>query len=206
MKKIKPFALCGASVAFVMVGATAVIADPAAGDPYTQNPTPQERAQTQQLNDSAANDATTSTAAVQDQNAANQAQYQAQQDQYQNDRAHYAAQRARYLDERAAFNFDRTHPGAWWHERYGRATLDHFYAIPRDELAGLRMVREDGYMVGRITEVMRRDDGKVLRVHVELRDGERAWIDARDVRYDPDDRIVFTDLSAGAIYDLAANS
>lgn len=206
MKKIKTIALCGASVAFVMVGATAVIADPAAGDPYTQNPTPQERAQTQQLNSSAANDTTTSNAAVQSQNDANQAQYQAQQDQYQNDRAHYAAQRARYLDERAAFNFDRTHPSRWWHDRYGRATLNHFYDIPRDELVGLRIVRDNGYMVGRISEVTRRDDGKVLRMHVELRDGERAWIDARDVRYDPVDRIVFTDLSAGAIYDLAANS
>jgi ribosomal 30S subunit maturation factor RimM len=204
MRKMKTLALC--SVALMMAGATTVLADPAAGDPYTQNPTPQERAQTQQLNDNAANDAATRTSAAQQQNDVNQAQYQAQQDQYEDARARYAAQRARYLDERAEYNFDRSHPYAWWHERYESATLNHFYDIPRAELIGLRIVRENGYMVGRISDVMRRDDGKVLRVRVELRDGERAWIDARDVRFDPIDRIVFTDLSAGAIYDLAANS
>ena len=32
-------------------------------------------------------------------------------------------------------------------------------------------------------------------VRIEFRDGESAWVKARDLRYDPDDRIVFTDLS-----------
>jgi len=204
--KLKSLALCGASVAFLSIGATAVMADPASGDPYTQNPTPQERAQTQDLNAQASDSAMQDSSSAQSQNDANQAQYQQQQAQYQNDRAHYAAQRERYLDQRADFNFDRTHPDTWWHDRYDHATLNHFYDIPRAELVDLRVSRENGYRVGRIADVQRRDDGKIMRVSVELRDGERAWVDARNLRYDPDDRIIFTDLSAAAIYDMAANS
>jgi hypothetical protein len=204
--KLKTLALCGASVAVMTIGATAVIADPVAGDPYTQNPTPQERAQTQQLNSQASDTAVQQTDAQAQTNADNQAQYQQQQQQYQNDRQHYAAQRDRYLDERADFNFDRTHPETWWHDRYEHATLNRFYDIPRAELVDLRVARENGYSVGRIADVMRRDDGKIERVRIALRDGEMAWVSARDLRYDPDDRIVFTDLSATAIYDMAANS
>lgn len=206
MKKMKTLALCGASVAFVMVGATAVIADPASGDPYTQNPTPQERAQTQQLNNGAANDAVTSTSAAQSQDNANQAQYRQQQDQYQSDMDRYHAQQDRYHDQRAQYEYDRSHPYAWWHERYTRATLNRFYDIPRTELIDLRVMREDGYTVGRIREIDRHDDGRVEAVRIVFRDGEAAWVKARDLRYDPDDRIVFTDLSVVELHDLARNS
>jgi hypothetical protein len=204
--KLKTLALCGTGVAFMMVGATTVIADPASGDPYTQNPTPQERAQTQQLNNGAANDAATGMSAVQSQNDANQAQYQQQQDQYQNDRGRYEAQQDRYRDQRAEYNYDRSHPYAWWHDRYARATLNRFYDIPRAELVDLRVVREDGYSVGRITEVDRKGDGRVAAVRIVFRDGEAAWVKARDLRYDLDDRIVFTDLSVVELRDLAHNS
>jgi hypothetical protein len=197
--KLKSLALCGASVAFMAMGATSVIADPASGDPYTQNPTPQERQQTQQLNAQSSDSAVQSTSAVQSDNDANQAQYNAQQDQYQNDKAHYDAQRAEY-------DYDRSHPGAWWHERYDTATLNHFYDIPRAELVDLRVMREDGYTVGRIREIDRHGDGHVDAVRIAFRDGELAWVKARDLRYDPDNRIVFTDLSVVELHDLARNS
>jgi hypothetical protein len=206
MMKLKSLALCGASIAFVTLGTTASIADPAAGDPYTQNPTPQERAQTQQLNSRASDDAVQSTSAVQDQNDANQAQYDAQQQQYQNDQDRYEAQKDRYLDQRAEYEYDRSHPYAWWHDRYTAATLNHFYDIPRTELIDLRVMREDGYTVGRIREIDRHGDGRVSAVRVVFRDGESAWVKARDLRYDPDDRIVFTNLSVIELHDLARNS
>lgn len=204
--KIKSLALCGASVAFMAVGATSVIADPATGDPYTQNPTPQERQQTQGLNAQSSDDAVQSTSAVQSQDDANQAQYQQQQDQYQNDKARYDAQKDHYLDQRAEYNYDRSHPGTWWHDRYDTATLNHFYDIPRAELVDLRVMREDGYTVGRIREIDRHGDGRVAAVRIAFRDGELAWVKARDLRYDPDDRIVFTDLSVVELHDLAKNS
>lgn len=204
--KLKSLALCGASIALITMGATAAIADPASGDPYTQNPTPQERAQTQQLNSRASDDAMRSTSAVQDQNDANQAQYNAQQQQYQNDQDRYQAQKDRYLDQRAEYNYDRSHPYTWWHDRYDRASLNHFYDIPRAELIDLRVMREDGFTVGRIREIDRHGDGRVEAVRVVFHNGESAWVKARDLRYDPDDRIVFTDLSVVELQDLARNS
>jgi hypothetical protein len=204
--KLLTLVLSSTSALLLSFGATAVLADPAAGDPYTQNPTPQERAQTQQLNGQASADAQQSTSAATAQNDANQAQYQQQQDQYQNDQAHYQAQKDRYLDERAEYNFDHSHPGAWWHERYERASLNHFYDIPRTELVDMRVVRDDGFVLGHIRTIDRAPDGRVESVQIRFRNGESAWVKARDLRYDLDDRIVFTDLSYPEIRELERNS
>src|SRR5579862_84533 len=106
-------------------------------DPYTHNPTPEERAQTQQLNDQAQGQATSDTDASQagqQQYQQQQQQYQDQQQRYQNDQQAYRDQQQDYWDQRADYNYDRTHPGGWWHDRYERASLNHFYDIPRSEL------------------------------------------------------------------------
>ena len=194
------------STAALLIGTVSATADPAAGNPYTQNPTPQERAQTQQLNTRASDEAQQSTTAVQTQNDANQVQYQQQQDQYQDDQARYQAQKDRYLDERAEYNFDRSHPYAWWHERYGRATLNRFYDIPRTELIDMRVIRDDGFVLGRIRDVDRAPDGRVTAVRIGFRNAGSVWVKARNLRYDPDDRIVFTDLSYPEIRVLERNS
>ena len=76
---------------------------------------------------------------------AQQDEYQDQQQRYQHDQQAYSAQQQNYWDERADYNFDRTHPGAWWHDRYQQASLNHFYDLPRSELVDLRVVREDGF-------------------------------------------------------------
>jgi hypothetical protein len=181
----------------------------AQNDPYTHNPTPEERAQTQQLNDQAQGQAATDTdgsAAGQAQYQQQQQDYQNQQQRYQNDQQAYQAQQQNYWDERADYNYDRTHPGGWWHDRYERASLNHFYDIPRSELIDLRVATEDGFRVGRISELDRHADGRVATVRIEFRDGESAWIKARDLRYDPDDRIVFTDLSLHELRQIARNS
>jgi hypothetical protein len=198
-------ALGSAGALLIGLGAGTAFADPAAGDPYTQNPTPQERAQTQQLNVQAS-EAAQATSDAQMQNDAAQAQYQQQQDQYQNDRARYQAQKDRYLDERAEYNFDRSHPYAWWHERYARATLNRLHDIPRTELIDLRVVRDDGFVLGHIRNVDRAPDGRVMAVQVRFRNGDLIWVKARTLRYDVDDRIVFTDLSYPEIRELDRNS
>jgi multidrug efflux pump subunit AcrA (membrane-fusion protein) len=178
-------------------------------DPYTHNPTPEERAQTQQLNDQAQGQASTDNDASdmgQQQYQQQQQQYQDQQQRYQHDQQAYSAQQQNYWDERADYNFDRTHPGAWWHDRYQQASLNHFYDIPRSELIDLRVATDDGFRVGRISELDRHDDGRVSSVRIEFRDGESAWVHARDLRYDPADRIVFTDLSLHELRQIARNS
>ena len=188
---------------------TAGLALAQSNDPYTHNPTPEERAQTQQLNDQAQGQATSDTdasQASQQQYQQQQQQYQDQQQRYQNDQQAYQSQQQDYWDQRADYNYDRTHPGGWWHDRYARASLNHFYDIPRSELIDLRVATEDGFRVGRISELDRHEDGRVATVRIEFRDGESAWVKARDLRYDPDDRIVFTDLSLRELRQIARNS
>jgi hypothetical protein len=205
--KLRNMALLSAAI-FAIAGGTAA-ADPAAGNPYTQNPTSQERAQTQQLNTQAASDAEVPpqpTAADQAQYQAQQEQYQAQQEQYENDQSRYQVQQDRYRDERAEFYYDRSHPYTWWRDRYERASLNRFYDVPREELIDLRVVRDDGFTIGRIREFERAPDGRVAAVKIVFRNGGIAWIRARDLRYDPDDRIVFTDLTVPELRDLARNS
>lgn len=204
--KLRTLVLSTTTSLLFALGTASAFADPAAGDPYTQNPTPGERAQTQQLNSQAATDAQQSIGATQAQSDAAQAQYQQQQDQYQDDQARYQAQKDRYLDERAEYNFDRSHPSVWWHDRYERASLNHFYDIPRAELIDLRVMRDDGFTLGRIREVDRHPDGRVEAVRIVFRNGDSVWVKARDLRYDIDDRIVFTDLTYPEIRELERNS
>lgn len=196
--KIRNLALSGAGALALTVGA----AFAEGNDPYTHNPTPQEQAQTQDLNSQAVGQAASDA----DTQGAAQQQYQDQQSQYQQQMGQYQAQQDRYRDDRAEYNYDRSHPATWWHERFEHATLNHFYDVPRAELIDLRVAREDGYTVGRIREIDRHGDGRVAAVRVVFRDGESAWLKARDLRYDPEDRIVFTDLSVGELHDLARNS
>jgi hypothetical protein len=205
--KLRNLAL--SSAAILAIAAGAACADPAAGNPYTQNPTPDERAQTQQLNAQAASDAQVPpqpTPADQTQYQVQQDQYQAQQQQYENDQMRYQAQQDRYRDERAEFFYDRSHPYTWWRDRYERASLDLFYGVPRDELIDLRVVRDDGFTIGRIRGYERASDGRVAAVKIVFRNGGVAWIKARDLRYDPDSRIVFTDLTVPELREIARNS
>ena len=204
---LRNIALCSAGILAITIGAAT--ADPAAGDPYTQNPTPQERAQTQQLNSAASQDAQVPAQPMPDDQAqyqTQQDQYQSQQDRYQHDQQRYQAQQDRYRDERAEFYYDRSHPYTWWHDRYTRASLNLFYGVPREELVDLRVVRDDGCTIGRIHELARAPDGRVAAVKIVFRNGGIAWIKARDLRYDPDDRIVFTDLSEPELRELVRNS
>ena len=127
-------------------------------------------------------------------------------DRSQDNQARYQAQKDRYLDERAEYNYDRSHPYAWWHERYERATLNHFYDIPRAELIDLRVLRDDGFMLGRIREVDRHPDGRVAAVQIVFRNGDSVWVKAHNLRYDIDDHLVFTDLSYPEIRELERNS
>jgi hypothetical protein len=205
--KLRNIALLSAG--FFAIAGGAAFADPAAGNPYTQNSTPQERAQTQQLNAQAASDAQAPpqpTAADQAQYQALQDQYQAQQEQYADDQAQYRAQQDRYRDERAEFYYDRSHPYGWWRDRYERASLNLFYDLPRDELIDLRVVRDDGFTIGRIRGYERASDGRIAAVKIVFRNGGVAWIRAHDLRFDPDNRIVFTDLTVPELRELARSS
>jgi hypothetical protein len=202
---LKALALSSASILVLTIGTAFAAGD----DPYTHNSTPAEQQQTQQLNTQAQDQAVTQDAQG-DADAANQAQtqqqYQDSQAQYQQSQTQYQADLQYYRDQRAEYNYDRRHPETWWHSRYERASLQHFYDIPRAELVDLRVIRDNGYRIGLIRDIDRADDGRVVRVKIALRNGDSAWVPARDLRYDPENHLVFTDLSVKDIYAMGGNS
>lgn len=200
--KTRILLLAGAAAALAL--SRAALADPEAGNPYTQNPTPEERAQTQQLNAGQYDEVQRHAERVEAQESASQAAYALERRRYDNARARYATESARYRVERAQYDDDRLRPAEWWRARYERATLDDFHAAPSDALIDLEVVRDDGLSVGHVTGVDRRD-GRIDRVKIVLADGERAWVDADELRYDPDDGILFTDLSRSDLREMARN-
>ncbi len=211
--KIQHIALAG--TAMVALTGAILIASPVFGQDnypnypsnyYNTNPTPEERAQTSQLNNQQAEDQGMSAEGqtgvqVQQQNDAAQERYQQQQDQYQAQRQQYENEKDRYRDRLAHYYYDRRHPAEWWRAHYYSASLDGFYRLPRAELLGREVTERDGLVIGTISDVDRYPDGRVARVRVSLNGGRAAWIDRANLRYDADDRVVFTDLPADDLYD-----
>lgn len=186
--KLRSLTLGTAALAGTLLLAGSSFAEPSV---YNTNPTPAERAATQQLNDTAADrardDTTTNDAAHDNYNAA--------RSDYDRNLQNYDAQRAAYERDRA--RYDREHGGYAhrWDAFYG---FDHFRdvtAMPSRDLVGLSVSTRGGDHVGRIRDVDSNRDGRITRVAVGIRGGDTAWIDADDLRYDPNTRAVFTDLT-----------
>jgi hypothetical protein len=180
----------------------------------TTHSTPQEQADTANLNNQAANDAASTNAAANDQANANNSQYQTQQLQYQeqlqqNQRAQqdyqqksadYADQAARYESLRARYAAERAayHRGPW-PDRYARATIDQYTA----DLLGQRVEILNGDRVGTVKDVARASDGRVEALLVELDSDKMVWIDRADIRYDRTDGIVMTNLDRTDLHQMA---
>lgn len=168
------------------------------GMPTTQS-TPEEKAQTAQLNDQAAltdAQAQNQASANNDQYQAQQQQYQQQQQQYQDQLQHHQVQqeryenrtamyedlRARYAAERAAYHRD-IWPGRQW------------IVIERDaHPIGERVELISGNRVGTVIDTARAPDGNVEALLVRLDNSKIVWIDTQDIRYNRADGVVMTDL------------
>ena len=154
----------------------------------SQDSSPAERAQTNELN---ANVSAANAAAQSDYDAARAAyerslnSYDARQATYDNDRARYEAQRQDYERNRAQ------RWGAFRdHDRY------HDIASFRStDLVGRMVATRSGGRIGRIRDVDFSPDGRVARIAIEIRYGRVAWLYADDVRYDPRSRAILIDLS-----------
>lgn len=188
--------------------AAAFIAAPVAAEEnyYHQNPTPEERAQTQTLNDAA--QPGTVPPAAQDTYDAQQQEYQRQQAEYQQKSADYEAQRDRYAAQRAHYAAQRD---AYYAEISGdpwlvptvaapawpdEVRLNRLYVIsdPARELVRAPIVDGNGHWVGRVRDV-ETDDGYVRRVKVYLyRDHRYVWVRPSLLRYDASDGVLFTHL------------
>ena len=186
---------------------------------YSGNPpqvsTPQEKAQTQQLNTQAQGGTTASPAALNGQggdvnapsaeNQARQAQYEDQQAQYEQDRARYEAQRRHY--ERNIHRYDEA--------RYHFTDYPHRFAYhydnlrpldtlpePSEQLANAPIEDRDGVWVGRIRSVVTGVDGRPIRVEVALNHRVSVWVNPGSLRFDPEEKIAFTDLTRADFWDM----
>jgi hypothetical protein len=160
---------------------------------------PAERAQTGTLN-TQESDSGGTTEDGQPGNVAD-AQYKDQMLRYRAEQEQYKGQKDQYQSRLERYEYDRSHPSEWWSANYDHATLTSFYSIPHHDLIGKEVDGRDGMRLGRIRDVEREQDGQVERVDVALAFNRAAWIDARHLRYDAADQVMFTDVSADELYD-----
>jgi hypothetical protein len=209
--KFPILAVSGLALSAFVIGGPALAQDhvDANGLPTTHS-TPEEHAQTNDLNAqvSGANNAADQQAGAADaQYQASQQQYQNQlqqnqaaQEDYQEKSATYASQtaayenlRARYAAERAAY-----HRGVW-PDRWSRWTLDEANA----DLMGQRVEILGGDHVGTVTDIARAPNGHVEALYVKLDSGKEVWIDQADIRYDAGGRVVMTNLASTDLRHMA---
>jgi hypothetical protein len=192
-------ALCGLLVGLTG-GAMAQTADNPAM-PSTHS-TPAEQAQTNRLNNAAANDAASANQAAEQTNAQAQQRYQGQQQQYQAAQQNYAAETARYQADRARYAAERAHyRRSEWAPRYADELI-----VMRKDLIGMR-VMTDGHNVGHVQTMATSPDGHVEALRIALRRGGAAvWIDASDLRFDMQNHVVVTDLSRHDLHEMARES
>lgn len=175
----------------------------------TTHSTPEEQAQTAEINKQAAAGNAAADAKT-DANDANyqsqQQQYQQQQQQYQNqldrnqaqqqqyrDRtAAYEGLRARYAAERAAY-----HRGIW-------PDRERWVIVERgDNLIGERVQLLSGNRVGTVIDTAHASDGSVAALLVRLDSDKIVWIDSTDIRYNRADGVLMTNLEASDLRHMA---
>ena len=161
----------------------------------SQDSSPAERAQADQLNSDAANRAHSDT----DANSAAQSDYDAARAAYESNLNDYDARKASYDNDRASFearrhDYERNRDQRWAafrdHDRYhGIASLH------SSDLVGKVVSTRGGERIGRIHDVDYAPDGRVNRIAIAVRYDRVAWLYADDVRYDPRSRTILIDLS-----------
>jgi hypothetical protein len=177
----------------------------------TTHSTPQEQAETAQINKQAAAAAGSTVADAQtDANNAQyqsqQQQYQQQQQQYQNQLAHNQAQQEHYRDRTAAYEGLRLryaaeraayHRGLW-------PDRDRWVVVQRgDELVGERVQLLSGNRVGTVIDTAHSGDGVVEALLVRLDNDKIVWIDAGDIRYNRADGVLMTNLESSDLHHMA---
>ena len=189
---------------------------------YAGNPpqvsTPEEKAQTQQLNQSAQDGTTVSPKALngdpdgatidQAHRDTTNAQYQQQQQDYQDRKATYDAQRDQY--ERDIHRYDEAryyytdYPHAYRY-RFGQDDkLRQLYLIadPTHQIANAPVEGRNGEWVGRVRNTETAPDGRPLRVEIALNRRVSVWVSPDHLRFDAADHVIFTDLSRADLWNM----
>ncbi|MGH6872982.1 MAG: hypothetical protein ACREHE_15915 [Rhizomicrobium sp.] len=212
----------GSAAGLSLIGAL-TIATPSfaqdAGNP-PQVSTPSEKQETRQLNDQGT-DGTTANPAQLNGNASapsaspsqvqydqNKQRYDQQQDQYRHDQDRYRNEHARYDRENRRYDV-REYAWDYPHRVYvyhyaDTPDLQRLYLIaqPEQQLASVPIEGPNGQWVGRVRNIETGVDGRPFRVEVALNRRVSVWVPAGDFRYDPEDRILFTDMNRDQLWDM----
>jgi hypothetical protein len=200
-------------VAAAAIGATAALAQSNYDNRYGNGPpesTPAEMQQTDQLNQQSTN------GAVSDQStqSQNQTQYQDQQQQYNDQMHHYQGQQQRYQYDRERYNqrlaaydlaqYEWGYPEPFvyhYGSGYGLQPL-YLLAEPSQQLWQVPVEGPSGRWVGRVRNVEIGPDGRPSRVEIALNRRVSVWVHPGDLRFDPNDRILYTELTRENLWDM----
>jgi hypothetical protein len=200
-------------VAAAAIGATAALAQSGYDSRYGNGPgesTPAEMQQTDQLNQQSANGAQSDQAAQ----AQSQSQYQEQQQQYNDQMRHYQAQQRRYQYDRAQYNanlaaydlaqYEWSYPAPLSYHYGSGYGLQPLYLIaePSHQLSQVPVEGPGGRWVGRVRNVEIGFDGRPKRVEIALNRRVSVWVYPGDLRFDPDDRILYTDMTRQQLWGM----
>ncbi|HEX4158201.1 MAG TPA: hypothetical protein VHY79_06975 [Rhizomicrobium sp.] len=142
-----------------------------------------------------------------------QAQYEDQQQQYQqqlqrygNQQQRYQYDRQRYVQDARAYDLAQY---AWSYPapveyRYDEGGLQPLYLIaePSQQLWQVPVSGPGGRWVGRVRNVETAPDGRPLRIEIALNRRVSVWVRPGDLRFDPDDRVLYTDLTRDQLWDM----
>jgi len=146
--------------------------------------------------------------------SADQQEYQQQQQQYQQQRQDYQDKQGRYDDQKRQYDRDaRRYDQAQWNYNDYPAAYNYRYddnprlmklyliAEPSQQLANAPVEGPSGAWVGKVRNVETGTDGRPARVEIALNRRVSVWVNPRDLRFDADNRVVFTSLTRAQLWE-----
>jgi hypothetical protein len=142
-----------------------------------------------------------------------QAQYDEQQQQYRQQMQRYGDQQQNYQNERQRYaqdirDYDLAQY-AWTYPapveyRYDESGLQPLYLVaePSQQLSETPVSGPGGRWVGRVRNVETGPDGRPLRVEIALNRRVSVWVRPGDLRFDPDERVLYTDLTRDRLWEM----
>ncbi|HEY3779034.1 MAG TPA: hypothetical protein VGL35_13360 [Rhizomicrobium sp.] len=220
---IRTAVLSGAAV-FALSGAGACFAQQSGYDQYGYSrygngppvSTPGEMQQTQELNQQSAQGSARDSSHTgydqapygpPDRYQGQQEQYQGQMQQYHGQQERYRYERQRYAQDVRAYDLAQyawSYPAPFvyrYGNEYGLQPL-YLMAEPSQQLWQVPVEGSGGRWVGRVRNVETAPDGRPQRIEIALNRRVSVWVQANDLRFDPSEDILFTDMTRGQLWTL----
>lgn len=149
----------------------------------------------------------TQYSAPQAQYGAQQQQYQEQMQQYQDQQQRYRYDHNQYVQNLEAYDLAQyawTYPQPFTYhygDAYGLQPL-YLLAEPTQQLSQIPVEGPGGSWVGRVRNVQIAPDGRPWRIEIALNRRVSVWVQPGDLRFDPNERVLYTDLTRGQLWNM----